>query len=60
MGVESGASSACMSPVGHPVNLMVMGLGGYRVADYTRVGLGLVLINFLIALLIVPLLFPLG
>lgn len=59
MVVAIAASSAFMSPVGHPVNLMVMGLGGYRFADYARVGAGLVLMHFLIALLLVPLLFPL-
>ncbi len=59
MVVAIGSSSAFMSPVGHPVNLMVMGMGGYRFSDYTRVGLPLVLINFLIALLLVPILFPL-
>jgi di/tricarboxylate transporter len=60
MVVAVAASSAFMSPVGHPVNLMVMGLGGYRFADYTRVGAGLVLIHFVIALVLVPLLFPLS
>lgn len=59
MVVAIGSSSAFLSPVGHPVNLMVMGMGGYRFSDYTRVGLGLVVINFLIALLLLPLLFPL-
>ena len=60
MVVAVASSSAFMSPVGHPVNLMVMGLGGYRFIDYVRVGFPLVLINFLIAMLVVPLLFPLA
>lgn len=60
MVVAIGASSAFMSPLGHPVNMMVMGLGGYRFADYARVGLPLVLLNFLIALILVPVLFPLS
>ena len=60
MVVAIGSSSAFMSPVGHPVNLMVMGLGGYRFMDYVRVGAPLVLIHFVMALTLVPLLFPLS
>lgn len=57
--VAIAASSAFLSPLGHPVNLMVMGLGGYRFSDYARVGSGLLVINFLLAMLLAPLLFPL-
>ena len=60
MVVALGSSSAFLSPVGHPVNLLVMGLGGYRFTDYTKVGLPLVFLLLLIALLILPLLWPLA
>ena len=59
MVVAVACSSAFLSPVGHPVNLLVMGLGGYRFIDYTKVGLPLALLMFLIALLVVPFLWPL-
>ena len=59
MVVALATSSAFMSPLGHPVNLMVMGLGGYRFADYSKVGLPLVIVVFLVAMLVVPLVFPL-
>lgn len=59
MVVALGSSSAFLSPVGHPVNLLVMGLGGYRFTDYTKVGLPLVFLLLLIAVFVLPLLWPL-
>ena len=41
MVVAIASSCAFMSPVGHPVNLLVMGVGGYRFTDYSKVGLPL-------------------
>ena len=60
MVVAVGSSAAFMSPVGHPVNLLVMGVGGYRFTDYTRVGLPLVLLLLLIVVFILPLIWPLS
>jgi len=60
MVVALGSSSAFLSPVGHPVNLLVMGLGGYRFTDYTKVGLPLVILLLLIALFVLPILWPLN
>ena len=59
MVVVLGSSSSFLSPVGHPVNLLVMGLGGYRFTDYTRVGLPLVFLLLLIALFVLPVFWPL-
>lgn len=59
MAVAIGSSSAFLSPVGHPVNLLVMGLGGYRFGDYTKVGLGLVVLMLLITVFILPRFWPL-
>jgi len=53
MAVAVAASSAFLTPVGHQVNVIVMGPGGYRFADYLRVGLPLTLLTGLMA---VPLL----
>ncbi len=54
-----GASCAFMSPVGHAVNLLVMGFGGYRFTDYTRVGLPLTVLLMLLVVFYLPLVWPL-
>ncbi len=59
MVVAIASSCAFMSPVGHPVNLLVMGVGGYRFTDYTKVGLPLTFLVFLVVLLVLPLVWPL-
>lgn len=59
MVVVIASSSAFLSPVGHPVNLLVMGIGGYRFTDYTKVGLPIVVLFGLIAVFVVPLFWPL-
>jgi di/tricarboxylate transporter len=40
-------SSAFLTQVSHPVNVLVAAPGGYRPADYPRVGLGLMVVVFL-------------
>jgi len=50
MAVALGSSLAFLTPVGHPVNTLVMGSGGYTVRDYLRVGAPLTLIVFAVAL----------
>lgn len=59
MTVAIASSCAFMSPVGHPVNLLVMGFGGYRFVDFIKVGFPLVLIVMAIVLLLLPVFFPL-
>lgn len=53
-------ASACsfLSPVGFVTNLMVYGPGGYRYADYIRLGLPLTILVLALTLLIAPLAFP--
>ena len=58
MVVAISASAAFLSPVGHSANILVMGPGGYRFADYTKVGIPLTLVVLLIALLTVPVFWP--
>lgn len=60
MVVAVGSSAAFMSPVSHPLNVLIMGVGGYRFTDYTRVGFGLVLLLLLIVVFILPLIWPLS
>lgn len=38
MAVALGCSLGFLTPFGHPVNLMIMGPGGYRFKDFVRVG----------------------
>ncbi|CAN5251560.1 SLC13 family permease [soil metagenome] len=54
------AASACFStPIGYQTNLMVMGPGGYRFADYTRFGLPLNVLIGTTTVLIIPFVWPL-
>jgi di/tricarboxylate transporter len=58
MAVAISASAAFLSPVGHAANVLVMGPGGYRFSDYTKVGLPLTLVVLLVSMLVVPLVWP--
>jgi di/tricarboxylate transporter len=44
MGVALATSMAFLTPLGHPVNILVMGPGGYSFRDYLKVGLPLFLL----------------
>lgn len=59
MMVVVGASTAFLTPVGTPTNLLVMAPGGYQFRHYTIVGLPLFFVFFAIALVIVPLIWAL-
>ena len=59
MGVALATSMAFITPLGHAVNVLVMGPGGYRFFHYFRVGLPLVLFLTLVILLLFPLFWPL-
>lgn len=55
MAIAIAASSAFLTPIGSPPNLMVFGPGGYKFGDYWKLGL-LVLLWFLaVAVFLVPL-----
>jgi di/tricarboxylate transporter len=58
MTVILGTSSAFLTPVSHPANILVMGPGGYKFNDYARVGSVLSAIVFVMILVLVPLFWP--
>jgi di/tricarboxylate transporter len=60
MGVALATSMAFITPLGHPVNILVMGPGGYRFRDYLRVGLPLTLLLFGAIMLCLPIIWPLA
>lgn len=53
LGVALASSMAFLTPLGHPVNVLVMGSGGYKFSDYFRVGaiMTVILVILLLALL---------
>jgi len=58
MTVVMGVSSAFLTPVSHPVNVLVMGPGEYRFSDFGRVGIFLALIVFVLVMILVPRFWP--
>jgi di/tricarboxylate transporter len=60
MGITMAASLSFLTPLGYQTNLMVMGPGGYRPSDYLKVGAPLTFIVTIVALLLIPLVWPLA
>jgi di/tricarboxylate transporter len=58
MAVAFGSVSAFLTPIGHPSNTLVMGPGGYKFSDYTRMGLPVSLLTTAVASLLIPLVWP--
>ena len=58
MAVAMAASASFTSPISHPANLLVMGPGGYRFADYLKIGLPLTFVVFVLTMLCLPLFWP--
>ncbi len=53
------ASASFMTPTGYQTNLMVMGPGGYHFKDYFKVGAPLSIIVAIMALSLIPIIWPL-
>ncbi|MCB8944179.1 MAG: SLC13 family permease [Ardenticatenaceae bacterium] len=53
------ASASFLRPSAHPVNVLVMGPGGYSSQDYLRLGIPLTVITFVVMLIVLPLVWPL-
>jgi di/tricarboxylate transporter len=52
------SSMAFISPLGHSVNVMVMGAGGYTFRDYARVGILMTIILLFLLLVLLPRVLP--
>ena len=57
MTVAIAASTAFATPVASPVNTLVLGPGGYRFLDYTRLGAPLTLLVGILCTILAPLFF---
>ena len=56
--VMFGASASFMTPMGYQTNALVYGPGGYRYADYMKVGAPLNLLLAVVAALLIPRMWP--
>ena len=54
-----GASACFATPIGYQTNLFVYGAGGYRFADYMKLGIPLIVALMLVAVLAIPSVWPL-
>jgi len=60
MAVAIAASASFTTPIAHPANILVMGPGGYRFADYLKVGGLLTLVVLVVIMVVLPMFWPLS
>jgi di/tricarboxylate transporter len=58
MAVAMAASASFTSPISHPANILVMGPGGYRFADYIKLGAPLTFVIFVVVMILLPIFWP--
>lgn len=59
MAVAIGAGCDFLTPIGHQCNTLVMGPGGYRFGDYSRLGLPLSVLVVVVGVLVLSVVWPL-
>jgi di/tricarboxylate transporter len=60
MGVALATSLAFVTPLGHPVNILMVGPGGYKFSDFFKVGLPLTILLLAVILIALPYFWPLA
>ena len=58
MAMAMAASASFMTPISHPANVMVMGPGGYRFADYLKLGVPLTIVVLATVMAAMPIFWP--
>ena len=58
MAVVIAAATSFLMPIGHQANVLVFGPGGYKFGDYTKVGVRLNIIIFIVVAIFLPLVWP--
>lgn len=58
MAVVIGAATSFLTPVGHKANVLVFGPGGYKFADYARIGALLTVALFIVSIIFLPIFWP--
>jgi di/tricarboxylate transporter len=59
MAIVIAASTSFLMPIGHQVNVLVYGPGGYKFFDYTKVGIWLNLLLLIMTAIFLPIIWPL-
>jgi len=54
------ASASFLTPIGYQTNTIVYGMGGYRFADFARVGFPLTVLMLGLAAVVIPIFWPLS
>jgi di/tricarboxylate transporter len=56
--VTIAASTAFATPIGYQTNTYIYGIGGYKFADFVKIGVPLNIICFIVAMLVIPRVWP--
>ncbi|WP_456787163.1 SLC13 family permease [Cellulomonas sp. P5_C5] len=56
--VAVAGAASFLTPIATPANMMVMGAGGYRFSDYWKLGLATTVAWFVVAVLLIPVIWP--